>query len=360
MSRSCCARPARRQRGRTPSVPGLGPRSAGLCLALLTWLVFALTQSAAPTLASTPVFTSLMTGEATNVGPRSATLNGSFMSSGDEATTYWFEYAPCSGIVCTYERSAEVTLSKAQVEAAEAGSHDTGVSVEATVTGLQPGTYYKYRLAAKNTPVTIYAGVGAFTTGPKSPRVESEAADEVTDETALLSAAINPGNSASSGYPTTYRFDYELVGSGNVQSFAPPGVTAASGAVAIVPEALTGLAPASEYAYWLIAQNASGEVEGPMQTFTTAAAPPPPAAGAGGEGSSQSAAPTLTQPPTQPLLPVLTPVPGPRSTPVPVPKPLTRAQKLAKALGQCKKESKKRRRFCQKKARRRFDLKRAA
>ena len=298
-----------------------------------------------------------MTGEATNLGPRSATLHGRFISSGDEATTYWFEYAPCSGLVCTYEKSAEVALSKAQIEAAEAGSDTTGVSVEATVTGLEAGTNYKYRLAAKNTPVTMYASFATFTTWPKSPRVESEAASEVSDDTALLSATINPGNSTTASYPTSYQFEYEQVGSGDVQSFVPAGVTGANGTVAIVPEALTGLTPSSEYAYWLVAGNVSGTVEGPMQTFTTVAAPPP-ARQDGSEGGGSASAPTLIAPPAQALLPVLTPVPIPKADVAPPAKPLTKSQKLSKSLKSCRRyKSKRKRTTCERSAHSRYAAK---
>jgi hypothetical protein len=308
------------------------------------------------TFATQPVFSSLTTAEATNVGPLSATLHGTFKSSGEKETIYWLEYRTCEGSSCSsWTKTPELALSKAQIEAAETSSHDGGVSVEASVTGLQAGTLYSYRLAARNTSVTMDAGASSFTTGPQAPRVESEQASEVTAHSALLTASINPGNSATSSYPASYHFEYQRVGSSEVQSYAPAAVTGANGAVTIVPEAITGLAPESEYAYRLILENASGKVEGPQQTFTTATAPPPPQTGPSEGGSPSTHSPALSQPLSQPLLPVLVPTPLPKQlTPKPAPKPLTRAQKLAKALKACKKQPSKRRAGCEKQARKRY------
>ena len=247
-----------------------------LTIAFLACLAFVLAGPAAPALAAGEGFVFVTTGQATDVGPASATLHGTVKPAEEKETTYWLEYRECATEFCSssWVKTPEVTLSEAQVKAAEEASQGSGVGVEATVTGLSAGTSYSYRLAAKRTIVTMTAGAGSFTTGPEAPRVESEAASEVTATNAVLSASLNPGNSVTSGYVTAYHFDYERVGSGEARAFSPAGVTAANGTVASVPEALTGLAPGSEYSYWLIAENATGGVEGPHQTLTTAAAPP--------------------------------------------------------------------------------------
>jgi hypothetical protein len=325
-------------------------------LALITCPMLVLAHSAALALATTG-FTSLMTGEATNVGPRSATLHGSFMSASDEETSYWFEYHPCESTeVCysTWAKTPEAVLTQGQIKAAEDASRGAGVDVESATTGLNAGTFYSYRLVVKASMLTMDAGQGRFMTGPKAPRVGSETTFEVTASTAVLVATLNPGNSAGSNYPTTYHFDYERVGSGELQSFGPAGVVADSGTVATVPEELTGLTPESEYAYWLVAEDASGEGEGEQQKFTSAVAP---AGELQSAGSPPVVGPGIVQPPTLGLLPTLAPVAVPKSLAMAA-GPETKAHKLSQSLAACRKDkSKSKRARCKRQARSKYGAK---
>jgi sugar lactone lactonase YvrE len=318
------------------------------------------TYGSEKTFTTQPTFAFLTIGEATAVTSVAAMLPGEFKSTGESETVYWLEYAPChvtfGNFTCTpyTARTAEVTLTKAQIEQAETGSNDTGVGVQITLTGLQPGTSYGYRLSARNPTVTTSSAPRTFTTGPAAPVVESEQVGEITANGALLSATIDPGNSTSSSYPTSYYFEYQRPGLGDTEMVAPAAVSAGNRTVAITPERVAGLVPDSEYAYWLVAENASGKVEGAHQSFTTAAEPPAVAQPAPGTAPSTSTG--LSQPASAALLPVLAPVPVPKPATHPTPaKPLTKAQKLAKALKSCRSEKKKsKRESCAKQARSKY------
>jgi DNA-binding beta-propeller fold protein YncE len=309
------------------------------------------------TFTTRPVFSLLTTGAAAPVGPISAMLHGTFQSVEGRETTYSLEYKACTkgSSSCTpWIRTTEESLSEAQIKAAEEASHGAGVDVATEITGLEPGTAYHDRLVATSDFVTVAAGEASFTTGPQTPVVDAEEATEVTATGALLAATIEPGNSTTSIYPTTYYFEYERAGLGSVEMFAPAGTSAGSGAVAIVPEKVTGLTPDVEYTYWLVTENVTGRIQGLHQIFTTAAEPPaetPPAA-----GSSPSASSGLSQPAALPLLPSLVPVPIPKApTHLTPPKPVTRAQKLARALKSCKQDKKKpKRESCEKQARSKY------
>jgi len=217
---------------------------------------------------------------------------------------------------------------------AETGSNDTGVGVQITLTGLQPGTSYGYRLSARNPTVTTSSAPRTFTTGPAAPVVESEQVGEITANGALLSATIDPGNSTSSSYPTSYYFEYQRPGLGDTEMVAARrGVRRQPNGRDHAREG-RGLVPDSEYAYWLVAENASGKVEGAHQSFTTAAER------RRWHSPRQHRAEHLDR-----SLPARERGPAPRARaragsepathPTPA-KPLTKAQKLAKALKSCR------------------------
>src|SRR5262245_43522057 len=77
------------------------------------------------------------TGPVTTIGPTSATATGTVNPSG-QATNWYVEY----GKSTTY---GSKTPTKS------AGSGTANVAVSATLTGLQPGTTYHYRVVATST-----------------------------------------------------------------------------------------------------------------------------------------------------------------------------------------------------------------
>ena len=164
----------------------------------------------------------------------------------------------------------------------------------------------------------------------------------VTEHGATLEAQVNPHGEQT--YLTTWAFEYGPSSTYGQSTPTPPGVfdSEACKYIEIVPcgintpqpvsESLMGLAPATTYHYRIAATNSWGTSYGEDRTFTTSGAQSSTSAGqstgaqtAGGTG--KAACPNNDSP-TGCAVADLTPGHGKR---------LTRAQKLAKALEQCKK-----------------------
>jgi RHS repeat-associated protein len=84
----------------------------------------------------------------------------------------------------------------------DAGEGAEAVGVSEPVEGLASGTSYRYRAVASNAEGTSYGEDEAFTTGA-GPTATTEAATEVTANSATLSATVNPN-----GLSTDYWFEY--------------------------------------------------------------------------------------------------------------------------------------------------------
>jgi hypothetical protein len=93
---------------------------------------------------------SVETKKATSIGPAEATLNGSVNPRAAE-TKYYFEYGT-------------TTLYGSKTAEASAGSGTSNVEESQTVTGLEPGTVYHFRLVASNTYGTTDGADEHFTT----------------------------------------------------------------------------------------------------------------------------------------------------------------------------------------------------
>jgi hypothetical protein len=199
-----------------------------------------------------------------------------------------------------------------------------------TIYGLQPGTLYHCRLVAESRRRTVYGPDATFTTTSGSPPVViTGAASNVTQTTAAISASVNP-----EGLPTSYE-----VQTGTDTSYQGPAVTGYAGnnqTSEAVTATLTLLASGTTYHYRILATNQDGTSYGEDRTFTTLGLASP-----------------LLQPPASVLIAIppfaFPPEPSPAIT-----KPATHAQKLAKALKACKKQSKKHRAACERQARRRY------
>jgi len=78
----------------------------------------------------------VLTGSASSVKTKSATLNGTVNPNG-YTTTYWFEYGTTTSYGSTTAKQ-------------DAGSGTDDISVLAYITGLTKDTAYQFRLVAKN------------------------------------------------------------------------------------------------------------------------------------------------------------------------------------------------------------------
>jgi DNA-binding beta-propeller fold protein YncE len=114
---------------------------------------------------------------------------------------------------------------------------------------------------------------------PSAPTVESESAAEITADSALLQAEINP-RSDEGEHPTGYQFEYGACTSASTcatsgyENVAPitEGEVGPDFEVHAVTAAVTGLNTNTTYHFKLVAHNTIGPVEGADASFTTQSA----------------------------------------------------------------------------------------
>jgi hypothetical protein len=148
-----------------------------------------------------------------------------------------------------------------------AGSEpEVAVPVEESVTGLRPDTTYFVRLCATTgSEACDPTPAREFMTLQETPTIVSTWPEEVTQTEATLGGEVDP-NSLS----TTYHFEWGT--EPGVYTHRVPGVErhiGAGSAGVVVQEEISGLEPATEYHYRLIATNSKGTVTGPDQIVET-------------------------------------------------------------------------------------------
>ena len=262
----------------------------------------------------------------------SAVLNAS-LNPEHAKTVYRFQYEQCDSLG---------ECAAPQATPAEESSQYGVIGASQEVTDLQPQSTYRYWLVANNEheeagKMQGGAAIGAegtFTTGPSPvPQAVTGIASAVAATSATVSGTVNPD-----GQPATYEFEvgvyagslthYGIVFSGSAGAGTEP-VTEELG--------ITGLQPGTVYAYRIKILSGYGIETGQAMSFTTAGLPEvlvSPTA------LARLAVPAIAFPPPVPAKPAA--------------KPLTNAQKLAKALKACKKQSKRTRASCEKQARRKY------
>jgi hypothetical protein len=249
---------------------------------------------------------------------------------------YFFEYN--SGTSCTGNRTFSAEAEGQKVE------------VSADLHGLRPNTEYTYCLLAVNASSTSSGQELSFVTEPLTPSIVGEAAKAVTQTDATLEAQLNPNN-AQTSYTFRYGTSESLAGS----LLTPAGLLAAGYDNQTVIASLGGsLVPATTYYYRLVATNAAGISEGPLQSFITPGMP----AALPAQTQPSPAEPPPLEPPQITTLPVA-PTPVHVGVPTTRPKPLTQAQKLALALQQCRQKPRRQRASCERSARARFKPRKA-
>ena len=146
-----------------------------------------------------------------------------------------------------------------------AGNHQ---KVSLPVTGLEAGTTYWVCLLAINPAEEAEQTFGStveFTTPASKPLVASESAVGVTPFAATLVAEVNPENESSSCV-----FEYGPIAASEYRVPCEPASVEGGGPVG-VSVALGKLSPASRYHYRVVVKNATGETEGPEESFETLA-----------------------------------------------------------------------------------------
>src|SRR6202167_2330821 len=249
------------------------------------------------------------------------------------STTYEFQYAlACTpGGSCLPIGQAADMVATESVQSSQYGR--VGTSVE--VSGLAPGTTYRYQLAAKNedgeTALNETGGAtlpeGTFTTAPApAPSVSSGAAGGIGVSTATISGSVDPD-----GAPTSYSFELGVYEGASTQFGVVSSGSAGAGTVPVQETlGLSGLQPDGTYAFRVAIR--SGYIDNSERTLHSA-----PVVFTTGGLPSVLALPAIPGLLPIPAIAFPTEAPGVSTT---ITKTLTRAQKLAAALKTCKKDYK--------------------
>lgn len=203
-----------------------------------------------------------VTEPASGVTSGSAVLNGTLNPHADATAGWYFEYGtePACPEALASPLEAEA-LVQAQVEHFE-------------VTGLEPHKLYGFCLVAasgEGSETTAGASL-TFETLAVKPSVDSEGVSGVSSSDAILEAQVNPNNQE-----TKYVFQYATSANGetltNPVSLPAGSIQSGYGDQLASTDIGGGLVSVSTYYYRVIAENATGITEGPVQSFTTAGVP---------------------------------------------------------------------------------------
>jgi hypothetical protein len=196
----------------------------------------------------------ITTTEATGLTREAATLNASFIGTGED-TNYFFEWG--------------TTTSYGELSSTPPGD-DAGVTTGPTslsfdVSGLQPSTVYHYRVVASNINGTSLGQDQTFETLPAVHDISTDPADPVAPRSATLNASFT-----GDGTATNYYFEWGEGGEyGNTTAEDEVGGSTDPQAVQSV---IAGLQPETTYHFRLVAENGSGTSYGADRAFTTPAA----------------------------------------------------------------------------------------
>jgi hypothetical protein len=305
-------------------------------------------SSTAPTIQSfttAPPLPTVTTEGASQITTASATLAGSVVpgSAGPYSDTTW-----------SFQYGTDTTYSSGSVPATpgDAGIGTSRVPVSTGVEGLASNTAYHYRLVASNanddpgvSPQFEYGADRTFTTAPLQPFPGESS--HLSETAATLSGDVDPD-----GHALEYRFEYGTSTAYGQSTTVSPAAETDDYTTVNAP--VSGLTPGIPYHYRLVAIGAGGESYSPDATFTLYSTATP-------EQTGDPFAPGQSTPapfPTLPLLGTPTFPPPPSEPSTTTTKKLTRAEKLAKALEQCKRDkSKRKRKSCEKAARHRYGVK---
>jgi hypothetical protein len=358
-------------------------------LAALTALLAFLAFSSSAMASSPPVIES---ESVSHISEHDATLEAQ-IETGGLYTGYWFQIDTNSSYhftqaVCPFEFPGDAQcesivageplppgLVEPQPQYIPAGSGDQSVSVDLASIGatLQPDTTYHYRvLASTGGSPTVQGPDQTFTTPSAgtvgtAPSIDSDSVSGVTEHDATLEAQIN-----TEGLETSYQFhlwaicggkgaclvviNYPLPSGNLLGSFVDQSVSLDLNAAGVT------LQPGGTYFYSVSATSVAGTTESPTQRFTTpenivqplstttstlSGAGQPAGANGGDQpavsgGSSSSPTSAVQSSPDSVVV---------KTTKL---EPLPNARKLAKALEQCRKEPKRKRGSCEKRAHQKY------
>ncbi len=280
---------------------------------------------------------SVVTGEAKNLTQRTATLEGT-VNPMDVETSYHFAFIGEAGYQAALAAHAANPYAEGETTASlSAGSSEEPQAVGPVLaSGLLPGTTYHYALVAENAAgVTIGQDATLTTMPPTPPVARTEGASGVSQNGATISGTVT-----TNGLQTSYGFE---IGTKASEYGPPTGLGSIGGAsTEAVSVTLGELQPGTTYYYRITASSADGTTRGEPERFTT---PGFPSLLAAQVSPPQIATPAIAFPTD------VEESATPKTTTKAKPETKTRAQKLAAALKQCRRQPKKKRAACEKRAR---------
>lgn len=191
------------------------------------------------------------TDSAASIADSSATLHGT-VDPGADTTTVVFEL----GTDTNYGRSVAATDSLVGT---------TEKEVDASVSGLLPGTTYHYRTVATNGAGRDEGSDTTFVTNPSAPVATTDSASAVIDSSAVLHGRVNPG-----GDRTDVWFRYHPMGSpSSADTTRALESPVDSTADQPVRTEVWGLVPGREYVYATVAANSVDTTVAEAKTLTT-------------------------------------------------------------------------------------------
>jgi uncharacterized protein (TIGR02145 family) len=187
--------------------------------------------------------------KATEILTTSASLNAT-INPNSLSTAVTFEY----GLTTDY------TSTSIPSQSPLTGASDVSVSV--SLTGLNPGKLYHFRIKAENSLGITISDDMTFTTLGQAPSVISQSVSNITMNSATVNGFVNPGYLS-----TTANFEYGTNNFGN--SVSPVQTLVATGESQSVTAVLSGLTAGTTYYFRIAATNELGTGNGEFLTFTT-------------------------------------------------------------------------------------------
>jgi hypothetical protein len=191
----------------------------------------------------------------TGVGATTATLSGTVNPEGGTlSASYRFQYS-ADGVTWT-NVAAPVDL----------GNGIADVPVQANVTGLEPNTLYRVRIATRKQfgNPDRFSPESTFVTDGAPPAVVTLPVGPRGATTAQLRGSVDPN-----GTPTTYWFEYGGDASYGTRIPIVPASAGAGNDPQMLVQDLTGLIPGTTYHYRVVADGLGDPVAGADQTFAT-------------------------------------------------------------------------------------------
>jgi hypothetical protein len=201
------------------------------------------------------------------VGQASATLKATVNPQGHVLTNCGFEYTDHADFLANGYANAGDASCPAVVGTPES------TTISASVTGLDPGTSYDYRIKIESHGGAAQSGDQSFQTlPPLPPEVTTGTATSLSKNGATLAGTLNPKGGTVSDCHFEYVTQAAFQGGGFSGAATKACTTKPSGNTAApVSAKITGLEAGTAYRFRLVATNNSGTTPATDTTFATAA-----------------------------------------------------------------------------------------